>query len=172
MRQIAQRAAAWLRGPEGPDQQDGQADGCDQEEQAVETCDALVQEATDRLRPLELAKHSVRLSASRFRHAQQHWLKLQAQTGALEGADGGRQLSFPDAVAEYPFGIPNRLQTEARQARAQAAVTASLVEDDKATYQDLGGDRAWRAARAQLEAAIRQRDDARIALQRCREGID
>jgi hypothetical protein len=51
-------------------------------------------------------------------------------------------------------------------------VTGSLAETDRAAYQELGGDRAWRAARAQLEAAIRQRDDARIALQRCREGSD
>lgn len=172
MRQIAQRAAAWLRGPEGTDRPGESADGCEQEEQALEASEAVVQEATDRLQPLELAKHSVRLSASRFRHAQQYWHQLQAETGAIEGADEGRPLSFPDAMPEYPFGVPSRLQAEARQARSQAAVTATLVESDKDAFQELGGDRAWRAARAQQEAAIRQRDDARIALQRCREGID
>jgi hypothetical protein len=173
MRQIAQRAAAWLRGPEGPDEPGSRPDGCTQEELALEASEAQVQEATESLQPLELAKHSVRLSASRFRHAQQYWLKLQAGSGAVEedGASGGR-LSFPDAMPDYPFGVPSRLQAETRQARSQAAVTGSLAENDRTAYQELGGDKAWRAARAQLEAAIRQRDDSRIALQRCREGTD
>jgi hypothetical protein len=173
MRQIAQRAAAWLRGPEGPDEPGARPDGCTQEELAVEASEAQVQDATENLQPLELAKHSVRLSASRFRHTQQYWLKLQAGSGAVEeGGERGGRLTFPDSMPDYPFGVPGRLQAEARQARSQAAVTGSLAETDRAAYQELGGDRAWRAARAQLEAAIRQRDDARIALQRCREGSD
>lgn len=175
VRQIAQRAAAWLRGPDAPEELSPAPVRCAPEELALQVSEARVVEATDSLQPVGLARHTAALSADRFRHAQQYWLLLRAKTGAIEGVaepGGPGPISFPDSMPDYPFGVPHRAQAEARQARSQAAVTRSLAEHDRAAYREMGGDRALRAAKAHVDAALMQRDDARIALQRCRQGLD